>query len=260
MALGKRMPETHVRLWSRKASAARAKVLFPAVTSDPVEAVRGAELVVLCVPIDVMPDLARQMLPGLSPDCVVTDAGSVKATVCASLHGILGNRFIGAHPMAGSEHSGLEAARPELFDAAVCILTPSSTQLAGSEHLRVRAFWQAVGCRTLDLGAAEHDRLVARSSHLPHAVASVLAHAIGTKTPDALAVAGSGFRDTTRIASGPAAMWTGIFSANQAELLEALNQFKASLAEFEAAVRSGGPGVEAFLRKARESREGISNE
>jgi len=249
------VPDTHVRLWSRSESAGRAKEHFPAVTSDPVEAVRGTELVVLCVPVNAMGALARQMLPGLSPDCIVTDAGSVKGAICPLLYEILGDRFVGAHPMAGSEQSGITAAREDLYEGATCILTPLPPQKGGTAHARVQAFWKTVGCRTLDLDPLEHDRLVARASHLPHAVASVLAHAISQQMPEALKVCGTGLRDTTRVAAGPADMWSGIFSANHVELLAAINEFKMSLSELEVLIRAGGAPLEAFLARAREVRE-----
>jgi prephenate dehydrogenase len=188
------------------------------------------------------------VIPASTP---VTDAGSVKARIVAALEESLGGRFIGAHPMAGSEQSGISAARPDLFDGAACILTPTP----GSDPQaldEVRRFWKAAGCRICEMSPVAHDMAVARISHLPHAVAAALVHAALSKNPDAASLAGSGYRDTTRIAIGPEALWREIFLDNRDELLSAIADLEVHVGALKNALSRGdGQAIEAFLREAR---------
>ena len=130
LALRKRRPDWKLKLWARSpASVQRTRELFPDTTSEIAAAVEGADLCVLCTPISAMADLAENIAPHLSPAAAVTDAGRVKCGVVQRLEHILGGRFVGSHPMAGSEKSGLEAARADLFEGAVSILTPTPRSL-----------------------------------------------------------------------------------------------------------------------------------
>jgi prephenate dehydrogenase len=204
-----------------------------------------------------MEDLAREVLGALREETLVTDAGSVKARVVEVMEPLLGGRFVGAHPMAGSEQSGLESAGADLFEGATCVLTPTAktdtNALAG-----ISDFWTSVGCRNIVVSAGEHDRLVARSSHLPHAVASVLAKTVESALPAALAVTGSGFRDTTRVAAGPPGMWAEIFLENRQEVLASLNELKGEMQVFAHLLETGNrDGLEKFLLQARDVRKDL---
>lgn len=176
--------------------------------------VRRAELVILCTPIGSMAGLARELAGLVTPATLVTDVGSVKASIVAELGGILGGRFVGSHPMAGSERAGLEAARADLFAGAVCIVTPDAASEPGAVAA-VSAFWEKLGCRVRQLAPAEHDEVVALVSHLPHLLAATLVETAAGAHPAALDFCGPGFRDTTRVASGPPAMWAEILHANR---------------------------------------------
>jgi prephenate dehydrogenase len=254
MALRRGDPLCDVSLWTRReASLPAVKAALPGcrVTCDLKSAVDGAEIVVLCTSpqaIENSGETLAQLLPAGTP---VTDAGSVKSRIVASLEESLGGRFIGAHPMAGSEQSGISAARPDLFDGAVCILTPTPESDPGALG-QVRRFWEEVGCRICEMSPGTHDMSVARISHLPHAAAAALVHAALSKNPEAVSLAGSGYRDTTRVAAGPETLWKEIFLDNREELLSGISDLQVALGVLKNALSCGdGEAVEAFLRKAR---------
>jgi prephenate dehydrogenase len=208
-----------VALWARRSEAvqeARARGCADAVSSDLAEIVRKADCVVLATPIGAMAGLARAAAPHLKPGALVTDVGSVKAPVVRELGRIFAGRarFIGSHPMAGSEQSGLDAARADLFQDAVCIVTPVADSAPGATDEATR-LWTSVGASVRILGPAEHDAFVAWISHLPHLLAATLVEAVGRGCPGAFDFCGPGFRDTTRVASGPPGMWTEILGTNR---------------------------------------------
>lgn len=202
-----------------------------------------------------MPDLARRIVDAIPSSCVLTDAGSVKSGTVRDLEAIFGGRFVGSHPMAGSERSGLDAAREDLFQGAAAILTPTPrSQPAAVEA--VRDLWQSVGCRVLEMSPAAHDDAVALVSHLPHAAASALVNAIHLRAPSASGLAGGGYRDTTRVAAGPPAMWSEILLENREPVLNALGDFSRTLDELQALLRAqDARALTAFLSRARDIRE-----
>jgi prephenate dehydrogenase len=218
----------HVAMWARRAEvvgAVLAQGSADDASTDLERVVAGADTVVLATPIGVMPDLARQMIPHLADDVLVTDVGSVKAPVCSELSAIFSagsQNFVGSHPMAGSEQTGLEAARSDLFDGAVCIVTPNESTAPATVE-RATAFWQAVGGQVRIVHPDEHDAIVATISHLPHLLAAVLVNTVSEKCPAAFDFCGPGFRDTTRIAGGPPQMWTEILGENRAAVGNALD-------------------------------------
>ena len=173
--------------------------------------------------------LLKEMLPAVKRGALITDVGSVKATVVKELESLVtkaGAHFIGSHPMAGAEKTGVAAARVDLFANAVCVVTPTkrSNRVALSQ---TEKFWKAVGARVLRLAPELHDELVSRSSHLPHVAAATLANLIldpaHPKSQPMLCA--TGFRDTTRIASGSPEMWRDIAMANRKNLSKALGVF-----------------------------------
>lgn len=223
---------TEVRAWGRRpepVSILQTEGIAGIASTDLGEVVRGADLVILSTPVGVMGDRTREMIEAgaLAPGCIVTDVGSVKGPVVEELEPLVaaaGGAFVGSHPMAGSEKTGLGHASADLFEGAACLVTP--TDATPDEAIdRVEAFWQWIGARTSRLTPAEHDRAVALVSHLPHLVAALLVESVLGQSPELGAFAGGGFRDSTRIASGSPEMWTEILSENREAVREALAHF-----------------------------------
>ncbi len=229
-------------------------------TTDVLAAVWDADLIVLCTPLAQMRSLMKQMLPALKPGAIVTDVGSAKATVVKDICGLIrkaGAHFVGSHPMAGAEKTGVLAARPDLFECAMCVVTP--TKRTNPAALRkVEQLWRAVGGRVLRLSPAEHDRLVSRSSHLPHVVAATLAAAVldPKHSKEQGMLCATGFRDTTRIASGSPEMWRDIVLANQRELGASLAGFVRELQRVQKLLRRGNAGqIQKFFETAKTRRD-----
>lgn len=229
-------------------------------TLDLHEAISGAELVVLCTPIAKMQALAKQMRPALAKGAIVTDVGSVKGSVVRNLEGSIakaGGTFVGSHPMAGAERMGVAAARGDLFNNAICVITPTSkTNKTAIE--KIEELWRSVGARPLRLTPELHDELVSRSSHLPHVLAATLANAVlDPKRPDEQsALCANGFRDTTRIASGSPEMWRDIAMANHENLVEALDLFVEDLKEFRRVLKTKNEkAISKFFETAKKRRD-----
>ena len=211
-------------------------------TTDLLAAVSNADLIILCTPLAQMLPLAKQFLPALKRGAIVTDVGSVKASVVRELESLVqesGAHFVGSHPMAGAEKTGVAAARENLFENAVCVLTPTKKSNANAVR-KLETFWKSLGARVLKLDAAQHDLLVSRSSHLPHVVAATLVNLVlNPASPKTQAqLCATGFRDTTRIASGSPDMWRDIALANRKNLSRSVDAFVAELKKFQAALKS----------------------
>jgi len=257
MALRRGPTPWKVSLWARRGEAVGpASRALPGclVTNDLREALEGAGTVVLCTSpgaIEASGPLLADILPA---ETVVTDAGSVKVRIVAGLEKSLGGRFIGAHPMAGSEQSGISAARADLFDGAPCILTPTSASCPEA-LARTRQLWSEAGCRLHEISPAEHDRTVARLSHLPHAAAAALVHAATCAGSESAWLAGSGYRDSTRIAGGPESLWAEILMDNRDAILPAIADMQSALEDLKSAISAGRrEDVEGFLATARRLR------
>lgn len=201
---------------------------------DPGRAVRGADLVILCTPVALLPDLLTRIAPSLRAGAVVTDVGSTKATVVRSAERRNPDvRFVGSHPMAGSEKRGVQFAEASLFERAVCITTPTpATDRDALEQ--VEAFWRRLGMRVKRLPPEDHDRLICDASHLPHAVAAAL---VTLQPDDALDLVGKGFLDATRIAGGDGGLWGDILIDNRENLAASLDRLRATLDELRAMLR-----------------------
>jgi prephenate dehydrogenase len=221
------------------------------VTKDLKIAVEASDLIILCTPLSQMASLAEKMRPFLKAGTIVTDVGSVKTTVVNDLEPILrpiGVHFIGSHPMAGSEKTGVAAARSDLFHKAVCLVTPSG---------RSQADPTLGGC-VLRLTPETHDDLVSRSSHLPHVVAAELANYVLSPVhpKEQKLVCANGFRDTTRIASGSPEMWRDISMANRKNLGRVLGVFIEDLQEFQLALERGDvAAIDEFFANAKQRRD-----
>lgn len=234
---------------------ARAAGLLDGATRELADGVRGADLVVLAAPVGALPALVRDAWPHLAPGAVLTDVGSVKGEVVAAADACPRRAemgFVGGHPMAGSEQTGFAAARADLFEGCLTLLTPTA-RTPEPAVTRVTGFWEVLGSHVRLLSVEAHDRGVAAVSHLPHLAAYALVAAADGET---LPLAGRGFVDTTRVAASPEALWTDIFRGNRAALLEALGQYRELLARWEALVRDGNwAALEEALGRAREIRE-----
>lgn len=232
------------------------------LTQNPSEAVREADVVVLCVPIEAMRGLVHECLDAIKPHALVTDVGSVKGSVERDLAPLLDGRalWIGSHPMAGSERGGFAAARTDLFDGATVILTPTKHTSRDARH-RAEKLWKALGAQITELSPEEHDEMVAAVSHIPHLLASVLVnHAVAHGDLD---LAAGGFRDTTRVASGSAELWTEILMANRDAVASQLNFLIDALHELQACLRNGADPVAksellAALKAAQDARSQFS--
>ncbi|HTL54354.1 MAG TPA: prephenate dehydrogenase/arogenate dehydrogenase family protein [Candidatus Limnocylindrales bacterium] len=229
-------------------------------TRDLSSAVEGADLVVLCTPIAQMEPLVRQMLPALRRRAIVTDVGSVKASLVRQLEKPIaraGAYFVGSHPMAGAEKMGVAAAHSRLFESAICIVTPTpNSHRAAVRH--IEQLWRSVGSRVVRLAPKTHDQLVSRSSHLPHVVAAELSnYVLGHNQPGPQELlCANGFRDTTRIASGSPEMWRDIALANRDHLLEALGGFLEQLQNFKRLLKRGdAKAISAFFEDAKQRRD-----
>lgn len=196
------------------------------LTGNPSEAVRDADIVILCVPIEAMAGLVHEFRDALKPTALVTDVGSVKGSVDRDLAPLLEDRalWIGSHPMAGSEQGGFAAARADLFEGAAVIITPTK-QTSRDAKRRAEKFWEELGGRVVCQTPKSHDIRIAQVSHLPHLLAATLVNHVQHAEPEALDLVGGGFRDTTRIASGSPDLWAEILSANSEALAHALEPF-----------------------------------
>jgi len=192
-------------------------------------------LAIVCLPVNQIADTVNQLLKA---GCeLVTDAGSVKASICAGLQDQSDLRYVGAHPIAGSEQSGFEHADPNLFAGRLCVVTTSSPQQASHRNVqRVIALWKSLEANVCLMTPDEHDRVLALTSHLPHILASVAA---GCVEPDLLNFTGTGYRDTTRIAAGSGSLWATILLGNAKHCLEALDSAEDLLHQFRAALKNG---------------------
>lgn len=254
---------TGIALWARREeTAAEARRLgIAAATSDLAEAVAGADLVVLAVPVGAMAGLLdRAFEAGLPATALVTDVGSVKGSVHAALHPKLAPRgveFIGSHPMAGSERTGIDAARARLFEDAACLLTDDHHAKIESRQ-RLERFWQSVGCRTTWMTSAIHDELVARISHLPHVISAAGA-LVALRDPSEGRFGGGGMRDTTRVAAGDPEMWAEILLENREAVLGPLRESVSVLREMLASLEAGDhQNVRRWLALAKTRRDAIN--
>jgi prephenate dehydrogenase len=219
------------------------------------EMVAGADLVLLAAPVGAMAAALEAAAPHLTEGALVTDVGSVKAPLADTLPGLLppGVEYVGAHPMAGSHEKGVGHARADLFAGACCVVTPlpSSSEAAVS---RVCGFWEGLGAHVIQRSPAMHDDEVAWVSHVPHVLAFAFAHALRSAPAQVGEMAGSGFRDFTRIARSDAELWGEILASNTKALVRPLEAFRDSLAELCSAIEHGdGESQERFLSTAREA-------
>ncbi len=210
---------------------------------DPAQAVAGADVVVLAVPVGATEAVYRRLAAGLDAQAVVTDVGSTKGSVVEAVRaatGTLPPNFVPGHPIAGTEKSGVEASLADLFQGRRVILTPHE-DTAAEAVARVRRMWEACGAAVSLMGVAHHDQVLAATSHLPHVLAYALVDSLARMedSTEVFAYAAGGFRDFTRIASSDPQMWHDICLANREALVPVLERFGADLGRLCAAIRNG---------------------
>ena len=262
MALRQRGYAGRLVAYARKAETrreAQGRGIVDAAFDDPDPAVQEATLVVLCAPIRACVELAADIAPVLRPGALVTDVGSTKGWICRQLAGLLpAGVFVGSHPIAGSEKQGLQAASAELYENALVVIA-SHPDVPAAAEARVAALWAAAGARTCRLAPEDHDRLLARTSHLPHMAAAALANAIGRdRAGEVGAFCGTGFYDSTRVAAGSLEMWNDILMTNAAAVAEELRAFKNEVERVYDDLQAGRFGdVAQFLERARAARAAL---
>ena len=229
----------------------------------PSEAVKGADLVVLCAPIGACGPIAEAIAGALTPGAIVTDVGSVKAAILRDVgpHIPAGVHFVPGHPIAGTEQSGPEAGFATLFDNRWCILTPPEGADA-SAVAKLKVFWEALGSNVELMTPEHHDMVLAITSHLPQLIAYNI---VGTAddlqavtNQEVIKFSAGGFRDFTRIAASDPTMWRDVFLNNKDAVLEMLGRFNEDLSMLQRAIRFGdGEALQTFFTRTRAIRRGI---
>jgi prephenate dehydrogenase len=231
-------------------------------TTSIARGVASAQLIVVCTPVELIPQHVAEAAAHMPAGSLITDAGSTKAMLVQQVETALADRFpihspfVGSHPIAGSERNGPEAGTADLLVDRVVVVTETE---ATDHHAadRIEEFWESLGARVVRISPAEHDAALARTSHLPHLLASALAAA----TPeDQLPLTGSGWQDTTRIAAGDVELWRQIFLANRSPSLKALDDFEKVLKRFRLALESGdGTQLAALLAEGKRRRDAVGS-
>ena len=242
---------------------ARELGLCDSATTDPAAAVRGADLVVLGTPPAAMGAIAAAMAPGIGPDAIVTDVGSVKAQIVRDVcpHLPDRSRFVPGHPVAGTEHSGPEAAFATLFEGRRCILTPiEDTDPLAVE--RIKALWERAGSAVDLMTPEHHDKILAITSHLPHLIAYTIVGTVADleeqEQSEVFKYAAGGFTDFTRIAGSDPTMWRDVFLNNREAVLEMLGRFTEDLVALQRAIRWGeGETLFDLFTRTRAIRRGV---
>ncbi|MGI9525361.1 MAG: prephenate/arogenate dehydrogenase family protein [Hyphomicrobiaceae bacterium] len=237
--------------------------LVDTVSASPRDAVEGADLVILCVPVGSCEAIAEDIAPALAPGAIVTDVGSVKSSVVKDVlpHIPENVHFVPGHPIAGTEHSGPEAGFAELFDDRWCILTPA-TGAAPEAVARLAAFWRDLGSNVEIMTPEHHDLVLAITSHLPHLIAynivNTAEHLERVADREVIKYSAGGFRDFTRIAASDPTMWRDVFLNNKEAVLEMLGRFSEDLSNLQRAIRYGeGDTLFRLFAEARRVRHGI---
>ncbi len=261
-ALGKRKDVRFVGMGRTRAPLEQALKLgvIDEIATDWATALRGADLVLLGMPVGQMPAVMRALAPHLEPQTLVTDGGSTKSDVVAAARAALGDKiaqFVPGHPIAGAEKSGVAAATPDLYVGKRVVLTPLPENAPAAVRA-VRAVWELCGAKVSELAPAEHDAVFAAVSHLPHLLAYTLVHEFAARAnaDQLFGFAAGGFRDFTRIASSHPEMWRDICLANRKALLKELDAYVAELLRTRVLLASAdAPGLERMFATARARRD-----
>ncbi|MBF0455641.1 MAG: prephenate dehydrogenase/arogenate dehydrogenase family protein [Magnetococcales bacterium] len=233
-------------------------------TTSVVEGVRGATLVLVATPVRSIPRVIEDAIPGLAPGTVVTDAGSVKGSIVETCEGLLmpeGVHFVGSHPVAGTENSGVASSFATLFEQSRTVLTPTKNTAKDALEL-VRLVWEAAGSKVEIMGVEHHDRVLAATSHLPHLMAYNIVNTLSDMEDDIRAevfrYASGGFRDFTRIASSDPTMWRDICLENREAILDMLTRFRQDLDKLSRQIEEGNEdALYGIFARAKNTRERV---
>ena len=250
-----------ITLWARRPEVRlklRDQSWCDAVADTPEAATREATLVIVCAPVDQIIPLVRQIAPALNAGTIVTDVGSVKGEICRQGTAALANakgHFVGSHPMAGSEKTGWEHGRANLFAGRTTFVTPlPDSDPKAAEH--VAAFWHALESEVATIAPDSHDEIVAHISHLPQVLASTLCANLAKRNVGWRNFAGGGLRDTTRIAGSDPKLWKTILEQNRDEVLRALREYQEELHGMERALANRDWfEVQAIMERGKAYRE-----
>ena len=230
------------------------------VTTDAKQALKKADLVVICLPVQLIIKFSREIFPYLKKGCIITDVGSTKKEITEKLTKIFNRSsyFVGAHPLAGSHKSGIEFAKQDLFKNTTCIITPikSTNNMAIK---KVRNLWKKLGSRVICISPGDHDRLIAKTSHLPHIIAVTLTDAVlGNNSDKIKKFIATGFKDTTRIAASNPVLWQDICSTNRTNIIKSIEKFEIHLSKLKKLLKKNKiRDILTIFEKAKEKREKI---
>jgi prephenate dehydrogenase len=239
----------------RKAVAAK---VVHQTTQELAQGVRDAELIVVCTPVDSVAQHIYEAAGACPEGALLTDAGSTKASIARRLERVLPRTvgFVGSHPLAGSEKTGCEHARADLFEGRTVVVTPTLTS-SKQDVRRTTEFWSSLGAKVITMTPATHDAVLAFTSHLPHVIASALSR---STLPKQLPLTAGGWRDCTRIAAGDADLWTQILLDNRENVLKALDKFATTLAGFRTAIEQGDRRrLGMLLNSAKQIRDAVGS-
>ena len=222
--------------------------------SQELNIIKDADLVILATPVDTIINLAAKIPPFIKKDCIVSDVGSTKQEIVSKLERIF-PRYIGSHPLAGSEKRGVVNANPSIIKGSLCILTP--TKNTDKEALeKIKRLWSELGARVVFLAPDAHDKILSFVSHLPHLVAFSLIDII---PKEYLRLASSGLKDTTRIAASDSELWTDIFLSNQKNILKSIGFFQSNLSRIKSAIqRKDKKLLDKILKEAKSKRNNLN--
>jgi prephenate dehydrogenase len=225
------------------------------VTTDERDAVMGAEIVVIALPVGMIADTYKRIKPHLKTGAVVTDIGSVKGVIVTAAAKAVGSSFLGSHPMVGSEKAGIENIKGGLYEGGTCMVTPSGGNTKKQAGI-ISGFWKNIGMKVITMDPFEHDRVMAGISHMPHMAAFALVTSQAQSIRERKEMIGSGFKDMTRIAGSNEEIWSDIFLSNKKEVLKQLKAYIGALEKAEAVLEGGNTAaIKKYIGNARLLRE-----
>ncbi|MDH4127479.1 MAG: prephenate dehydrogenase [Spirochaetota bacterium] len=265
LALKKKFPHIHIVGIGRNEDKLIKALKLKAIDSynlTPIKGIDGCDIIVIATPISTIVEIFFSILSHLKPNAVVTDVGSTKEVIINEIYNDPNGRkhFIGSHPMAGSEQSGIDASYAELYqDSSIVVI---DDKMANQKALKItEEFWKALGGKVINMSAEKHDKVVAYTSHLPHIVASCLAYTISNYFSDdkiKAKIFGNGLLDTTRIAEGDPKMWLDILIANQKNILKSISEMKNGLNIIEKMIQDKNQQeINKYLLKSKKFRKEI---
>lgn len=225
--------------------------------TDTIAGVAEADFVVVCTPVERIVDDVCDVATSAATGTLITDAGSTKASIVDQVaHRLPGAHFVGSHPIAGSDKSGVAHASAELFDGRVCVVTPHQ-ESRKDDVVQVTRFWEALGMQVVSMEPEAHDQALGFTSHVPHVIAAALA---GSLPSEFVPLTGSGFRDTTRVAAGLPDLWRQILLDNRQAVLAGLDGFLQHLTQLRDAIdQADGPRIASILEQAKQSRDALGS-